>query len=103
MARKDHHFKLSGRRWLWRYSPLKGLADGWTEFTERKILINSKLSGIDRLETECHEALHAILDPNIVSEECVTTTAADYRAFCGHWDIDCIGKAISDQSRNENN
>jgi hypothetical protein len=77
MADRDHHFRLSDRRWLWRYSPLKGLADGWTMFADRKVLINSKLKGKVRLETECHEALHAILGPDIVSEECVTATAAD--------------------------
>lgn len=77
MANRDHHFLLSGRRWLWRYSPLKGIADGWTVFSDRKVLIDSKLKGRARLETECHEALHAILGPTIVSEECVTATAAD--------------------------
>lgn len=73
----DHHFHLAGFRWLWRYSPLKGTADGWTEFAKRKVLIDSRLKGRARLETECHEALHAILGPDIVSEECVTATARD--------------------------
>jgi len=77
MANKDHYFTLSDRRWRWRYSPLKGQADGWTIYAERKVLINSKLKGRARLETECHEALHAILGTEIVSEECVTSTAAN--------------------------
>lgn len=73
----DHKFLIDGQRWLWRYSPLKGSADGWTEFAKRKVLINSRLKSRARLETECHEALHAILGPGIVSEDCVTATAAD--------------------------
>lgn len=77
MSNSDHHFHLAGFRWLWRYSPLKGTADGWTEFAKRKVLIDSRLKGRARLETECHEALHAILGPDIVSEECVTATARD--------------------------
>ena len=73
----DHRFTINDEKWLWRYSPLKGSADGWTEFSKRKVLINSRLKSRTRLETECHEALHAILGPNIVSEECVTKTAAE--------------------------
>jgi hypothetical protein len=74
---QDHRFHLNGLRWLWRYSPLRGSADGWCDFAKRKVLIHSRLKGRVRLEVECHEALHAILGPDIVSEECVTQTAKD--------------------------
>lgn len=72
----DHHFQIDGSKWLWRYSPLKGTADGWTEFEKRKVLIHSKLEGRKRLEIELHEGLHASFGPTI-SEESVTQTARD--------------------------
>lgn len=62
----DHHFKINGKRWLWRYSPLKGMALGWTFMKDpknpnvsEKVLIDSKLKGRQRLNTEIHEFLHA--------------------------------------------
>ena len=72
----DHHFQIDGSKWLWRYSPLKGKADGWTDFELRKVLIHSQLQGRKRLEIELHEGLHAALGPTI-SEESVTQTARD--------------------------
>jgi hypothetical protein len=71
----DHHYTLNGEKWLWRYSSLKGSADGWTEFAKRKVLINEKLKGRARLECELHEGIHASLPTT--SEEAVTRVAAD--------------------------
>lgn len=76
MRSEDHRFTIGGKKWLWRYSILKGFADGWTEFERSKVLIHSALKGRKRLEIELHEGLHASLGPNI-SEECVTQTAKD--------------------------
>lgn len=73
---EDHHFQIDGSKWLWRYSPLKGTADGWTEFEKRKVLIHSQLLGRKRLEIELHEGLHASFGP-MISEESVTQTARD--------------------------
>lgn len=72
----DHHFQIAGDKWLWRYSPLKGSADGWTEFDKKKVLIHSKLEGRKKLEIELHEGLHAGFGQTI-SEESVTETARD--------------------------
>lgn len=73
----DHHFRIDGKRWLWRYSTLKGQAVGWTEWDKRKVLIHSGLKkSRSRLEVELHEALHASLGQNI-SEECITQSAYD--------------------------
>lgn len=73
----DHRFTIDGKKWLWRYSNLKGSAVGWTEWDKRKVLIHSGLKkSRTRLEVELHESLHASLGPNI-SEECVTQTAHD--------------------------
>jgi len=72
---EDHRFQIDGRRWLWRYSPLKGGADGWTEYDKRKVLIHSGLKNRSRLECEIHEGLHASLPA--ISESAVTQTASD--------------------------
>jgi len=73
---EDHRFQIDGVRWLWRYSPLKGDADGWTEYDKRKVLIHSGLKNRARLECELHEGLHASLGPAI-SEAAVTQAASD--------------------------
>ena len=76
MAR-DHHVKIDGKRWLLRFTPLKGDAAGWTFFDNAarpRILIDEKLRGWTRVETILHEILHAALGPNI-SEEAVNEAA----------------------------
>jgi hypothetical protein len=73
---RDHHYHVNGEKWLWRYSPLKGGADGWTEYSKRKVLIHSGLAGRQRLECELHEGLHMTLGPTI-SEAAVEQAAAD--------------------------
>ena len=74
---EDHRFTINDKKWLWRYSTLKGQAVGWTEWEKRKVLIHSGLTkSRTRLEVEIHEGLHASLGPNI-SEECITQTAHD--------------------------
>jgi Zn-dependent peptidase ImmA (M78 family) len=74
---EDHHVTIDGKRWLLRFTKLKGDAAGWTFFDNAKrprILIDEKLSGGARLETIVHELLHAALGPTI-SEEAVTEAA----------------------------
>jgi hypothetical protein len=74
---EDHHYTLNrGEKWLWRYSSLKGAADGWTDYENRKVLIHRGLKGRKRLEIELHEGLHLTLGPAI-SEESVTQAAKD--------------------------
>ena len=73
----DHHVTIDGKRWLLRFTKLKGGACGWTFFDNAKrprILIDEKLRGGERLETILHELLHASLGPNI-SEEAITEAA----------------------------
>lgn len=72
----DHKFTINDEKWLWRYSKLRGSADGWTEWDRRKVLIHEGLKGRPRLEAEIHEGLHASLGPTI-SEEAVTSAAKD--------------------------
>ena len=74
---EDHHVTIDGKRWLLRFTRLKGGAAGWTYFDNAKrprILIDEKLKGGTRLETIVHELLHASLGPTI-SEESVTESA----------------------------
>jgi hypothetical protein len=77
MPQEDHHIKIEGRRWLLRFTRLKGDAAGWTFFDNAKrprILIDDRLRGGARLETILHEILHAALGPSI-SEEAITEAA----------------------------
>lgn len=71
---RDHHFLIGSVRFLWRYTKLRGSASGWTYHGE-KILIDERLKGRQRLETEIHEWLHAA-NPTL-SEEAVTNQAKD--------------------------
>jgi hypothetical protein len=74
---EDHNVSIDGKRWLLRFTRLKGGAAGWTYFDNAKrprILIDDKLKGGTRLETIVHELLHASLGPTI-SEESVTEAA----------------------------
>lgn len=73
----DHHVTIDGKRWLLRFTRLKGDASGWTFFDNAKrprLLIDERLRGWTRVETLLHEVLHAALGPNI-SEEAVTEAA----------------------------
>lgn len=74
---EDHSVTIDGKRWLLRFTRLKGDAAGWTFFTNAKrprILIDEKLRGGAKLETILHELVHAVLGPTI-SEESVTELA----------------------------
>ena len=74
---EDHHITIDGKRWLLRFTALKGDAAGWTFFDNAKrprILVDERLRGGSRLETIVHELLHASLGPAI-SEESVTEAA----------------------------
>ena len=73
----DHHVTIDGKRWLLRFTPLKGDASGWTFFDNAarpRILIDDRLRGWTRVETLLHEVLHAALGPAI-SEEAITEAA----------------------------
>lgn len=75
---EDHHFHLgiNQEKWLWRYTTLKGSADGWTDYSKKKVLLDRRAKHRTRLELELHEGLHSTLGPAI-SEEAVTAAASD--------------------------
>ena len=73
----DHNVKIDGKRWLLRFTQLKGDAAGWTFFDNAarpRILIDERARGWSRIETILHEIAHATLGPSI-SEEAVTELA----------------------------
>lgn len=70
----DHHFTIRGVRVLWRYARLRGRAAGWSitpdekrPDLERKVLVDDRLRGRARLETEIHEAIHQLF-PDLAEE-----------------------------------
>jgi Zn-dependent peptidase ImmA (M78 family) len=74
---EDHHITIDGKRWLLRFTRLKGNAAGWTFFdnaTSPRILIDERLKSGAKMETVLHELAHAVLGPT-VSEEAVTELA----------------------------
>ena len=82
---EDHHITIDGRRWLLRFTRLRGDAMGWTFFdnaTSPRILIDERLKGSQRLETILHEIAHAVLGPT-VSEEAITELARVQRRVLG--------------------
>ena len=73
----DHNVTIDGKKWLLRFTALKGDAAGWTYFDNAKrprILIDESLRGGTKLETILHELAHAVLGPTI-SEESITELA----------------------------
>jgi hypothetical protein len=73
----DHQVTIDGKRWLLRFTKLRGDAAGWTYFDNAKrprILIDDKLKGWTRAETILHELAHAVRGPSI-SEESITELA----------------------------
>lgn len=74
---EDHQITIDGKRWLLRFTKLRGDAMGWTFFdhaTSPRILIDERLRGSQKIETLLHEIAHAVLGPSI-SEESITELA----------------------------
>ena len=58
---KSLKFDIGSKQWLWQYRSLrsKNLC-GLCNYSKHTVSICTSLKGIDRLDTECHEALHAL-------------------------------------------
>ena len=68
---EEHRFTIRGEPVNWRYTRLRGAADGYAKFEPRRVLINEQLRNRQRLEVEIHEALHQAfydLDESVVLE-----------------------------------
>lgn len=79
---RDHLFRIMGRIVPWRYTRLRGRADGWATVPDpsrpdlkERVLISERLKGRARMETEIHEFLHVAFPA--ISEEHVTHSARD--------------------------
>jgi hypothetical protein len=81
-----HHFVIAGKKWLWKYTRLKGRAEGWAYIPEGrgtgKVLIDNRLKNRVRLEVELHEALHCIFPQ--MSEQTITEGAKDLSKVLWH-------------------
>lgn len=70
---------IAGVRWLWRYTRLRGTADGWTQYQTKRqpatVLIHDRLKRRKRLEIELHEWLHCVFPQ--VDESVVADAAKD--------------------------
>lgn len=78
----DHVFTILGIKVPWRYTRLKGTADGWAQIPDakkphlqRRVWINEALTGRARLETEIHEFLHQAFPGH--AEEHIAPAAKD--------------------------
>lgn len=80
MPRKSvaKRFLIDGKQWRWVYKRIPQDKDGATiygkcDWEKRTVSISKNLDGVDRLDTEIHEALHAM--QGFASEEHVTEVA----------------------------
>lgn len=70
---KDYHFDINGQKWLIRFSRrMRGKANGWCDYSQRKILVDDRLTPRVKLDVLIHEVVHAI--HRSLSEESVTYT-----------------------------
>jgi hypothetical protein len=70
--------QIDGKPWRWVYKRLPQDKDGATvcgkcDWAARTVSISKNLEGVERLDTEIHEALHAV--QGFASEEHVTDVA----------------------------
>ena len=92
---EDHHITIDGRRWLLRFTRLRGDAMGWTFFDNAaspRILIDERARGGQKLETVLHEIAHAVLGPSI-SEESITELARVQRRVLGMLNVKEVPRA----------
>ena len=82
--RRKYEFRIDGKAWQWLYKSLKrrGL-HGLCNYDEKTVTICSTMSGIDRLDTEIHEAIHAL--QGYASEEHVAEVASTLAGIL--WEI----------------
>ena len=52
-------FRIAGRVWRWRYRPMR-TTWGLCDYSSRTITVDPRHAGRERLDTELHEALHAL-------------------------------------------
>jgi Zn-dependent peptidase ImmA (M78 family) len=92
---EDHHITIDGRRWLLRFTKLRGDAMGWTFFdhaTSPRILIDERLRGSQKIETILHEIAHAVLGPSI-AEESITELARVQRRVLSMMNVKEVPRA----------
>jgi len=74
-ARQAHKFTIKGKPWRWLYRSLRRRKlCGLCNWTAREVTICTSVDGLERLDTEIHEALHAMQE--FASEEHTTEVAS---------------------------
>lgn len=83
-AEKARTFTIAGRRWRWRYLRMRTLF-GLCDYGSRTVTIDATRShaGLLRLDTEIHEALHAL--QAFATEEHTAETASTLAGIL--WDL----------------
>lgn len=56
---RAYRFSIAGKLWRWKYRPMRNNY-GICDYTSRTITIDTPQAGQTRLDTEIHEALHAL-------------------------------------------
>jgi hypothetical protein len=63
VAQKTFRFDIDGKKWSWAYRSLlrtKPRVLGFCDWENTKVVICTSCEAIERLDTELHEALHAM-------------------------------------------
>lgn len=72
--KRTFKFEIDGKPWKWVYKSLKKRkAFGICDWQNKTVAICTSCDGLERLDTECHEALHAT--QGFASEDHVTQVA----------------------------
>ena len=82
--RRKYEFKIDGKSWRGVYRSLKRRAlHGLCNYDQKTVTICSSVKDVDRLDTEIHEALHAL--QGYASEEHVAEVATTLAGIL--WEI----------------
>jgi hypothetical protein len=63
MSKKTFSFVIDGQKWKWSYKSLKRMKPrvlGLCDYENKIVSVCTSCEGIERLDTELHEALHAM-------------------------------------------
>ena len=63
MTKKSYKFTICGKQWRWLYRSLRRIKPttlGLCDWDAKTVTICKSCEGLERLDTELHEALHAI-------------------------------------------
>lgn len=77
---------IAGSEWIIRFTPHMQKHFGWVNYDDREILISTKQTPSELLDTVIHEVLHVLLP--FGSEEFVSTAASDLAGVLDSVDLE---------------